>query len=186
MYFSFFVPDVNPPCGGYLSGSGSFSSPYYPNYYHDNAHCVWRLSAPSGQRILLTFSDLEWVRISVFVFSHFPQFKSHPLCLAWLKSESMSRKQKMFTVADDMGGGFFIHVSWSLLITTSVCFLQAGALLWLWLHHRVWRPLGRLQSAGSALPQLLSGYLPLLLQSHDRALQKRQFSREAWLPGRIH
>ena len=56
---TFFVPDVNPQCGGYLSGSGSFSSPYYPNYYHDNAHCVWRLSAPSGQRILLTFSDLE-------------------------------------------------------------------------------------------------------------------------------
>ncbi|XP_031435152.1 deleted in malignant brain tumors 1 protein-like [Clupea harengus] len=48
-----------PPCGGYLSGSGSFSSPYYPNYYHDNARCVWRLSAPSGQRILLTFADLE-------------------------------------------------------------------------------------------------------------------------------
>ncbi|XP_042565559.1 deleted in malignant brain tumors 1 protein isoform X3 [Clupea harengus] len=54
--------NVNPQCGGYLSGSGSFSSPYYPNYYHDNAHCVWRLSAPSGQRILLTFADLELER----------------------------------------------------------------------------------------------------------------------------
>ncbi|XP_063048132.1 deleted in malignant brain tumors 1 protein-like [Engraulis encrasicolus] len=48
-----------PPCGGYLNVSGSFSSPYYPSYYHDNAYCVWRLSAPSGQRVLLLFTDLE-------------------------------------------------------------------------------------------------------------------------------
>ncbi|KAG5267002.1 hypothetical protein AALO_G00238700 [Alosa alosa] len=48
-----------PPCGGNLDVSGSFSSPYYPNYYHDNAYCEWRLSAPSGQRVLLIFSDLE-------------------------------------------------------------------------------------------------------------------------------
>ncbi|KAL2082908.1 hypothetical protein ACEWY4_020681 [Coilia grayii] len=54
--------EPHPHCGGYLSGAGSFSSPYYPNYYHENAHCSWRLSAPSGQRILLTFSDLELER----------------------------------------------------------------------------------------------------------------------------
>ncbi|XP_063048275.1 deleted in malignant brain tumors 1 protein-like [Engraulis encrasicolus] len=51
--------ESHPPCGGVLNGSGTFSSPYYPNYYHDNAYCVWRLSAPSGQRVLLTFTDLE-------------------------------------------------------------------------------------------------------------------------------
>ncbi|XP_036403057.1 deleted in malignant brain tumors 1 protein [Megalops cyprinoides] len=49
----------HPPCGGNLYGSGSFSSPYYPNYYHDNAYCVWRISAPSGQRVFLTFTDIE-------------------------------------------------------------------------------------------------------------------------------
>ncbi|XP_063048656.1 deleted in malignant brain tumors 1 protein-like [Engraulis encrasicolus] len=52
------TPITNPPCGD-LSSSGSFSSPYYPNYYHDNAYCVWRLSAPPGQRVLLLFTDLE-------------------------------------------------------------------------------------------------------------------------------
>ncbi|XP_063047377.1 deleted in malignant brain tumors 1 protein-like [Engraulis encrasicolus] len=52
----------HPECGGYLSGSGTFSSPYHPSYYHDNAYCVWRLSAPSGQRVLLTFTELELER----------------------------------------------------------------------------------------------------------------------------
>ncbi|XP_041920839.1 deleted in malignant brain tumors 1 protein-like [Alosa sapidissima] len=52
----------HPECGGHLNGSGTFSSPYYPSYYHDNAYCVWSLSAPHGQRILLTFSDLEMER----------------------------------------------------------------------------------------------------------------------------
>ncbi|XP_048125600.1 deleted in malignant brain tumors 1 protein-like isoform X2 [Alosa alosa] len=55
------TPD-HPQCGGHLNGSGTFSSPYYPGYYHDNAYCVWSLSAPYGQRILLTFSDLEMER----------------------------------------------------------------------------------------------------------------------------
>ncbi|KAK7901234.1 hypothetical protein WMY93_018003 [Mugilogobius chulae] len=30
-------------CGGSLFGSGSFSSPNYPNYYQDNSYCVWQL-----------------------------------------------------------------------------------------------------------------------------------------------
>ncbi|KAK6328663.1 hypothetical protein J4Q44_G00006410 [Coregonus suidteri] len=50
---------THPTCGGNLHGSGSISSPYYPEYYHDNAYCVWHLSAPSGQRIFLSFTDLE-------------------------------------------------------------------------------------------------------------------------------
>uniref|UniRef100_A0AAY4AZX9 CUB and zona pellucida-like domains 1, tandem duplicate 1 n=1 Tax=Denticeps clupeoides TaxID=299321 RepID=A0AAY4AZX9_9TELE len=36
-------------CGGSLTGSGSFTSPNYPGYYPNNAHCIWYLSAPSGQ-----------------------------------------------------------------------------------------------------------------------------------------
>ncbi|XP_078145009.1 CUB and zona pellucida-like domains 1-1 protein [Centroberyx gerrardi] len=46
-------------CGGSLHGSGSFSSPYYPSYYHDNAYCVWHLTASYGQRIFLSITDLQ-------------------------------------------------------------------------------------------------------------------------------
>ncbi|XP_064790269.1 deleted in malignant brain tumors 1 protein-like [Oncorhynchus masou masou] len=53
------VSGTHPTCGGNLHGSGSISSPYYPEYYHDNAYCVWHLSAPSGQRIFMSFTDLE-------------------------------------------------------------------------------------------------------------------------------
>uniref|UniRef100_A0A671MTE7 CUB and zona pellucida-like domains 1, tandem duplicate 1 n=1 Tax=Sinocyclocheilus anshuiensis TaxID=1608454 RepID=A0A671MTE7_9TELE len=35
---------THPECGGHLYGSGLFSSPNYPSYYHDNAYCVWYLS----------------------------------------------------------------------------------------------------------------------------------------------
>ncbi|XP_036449013.1 deleted in malignant brain tumors 1 protein-like isoform X4 [Colossoma macropomum] len=55
-------PVTHPTCGGRLFDSGSISSPYYPNYYHDNAYCVWQLSAPAGQRIFLSFVDLELER----------------------------------------------------------------------------------------------------------------------------
>ncbi|XP_060790816.1 deleted in malignant brain tumors 1 protein-like [Neoarius graeffei] len=51
-----------PACGGRLHGSGSISSPYYPNYYHDNAYCEWQLSAPAGQTIFLSFQDLDLER----------------------------------------------------------------------------------------------------------------------------
>uniref|UniRef100_A0A8C8EUK2 CUB and zona pellucida-like domains 1, tandem duplicate 1 n=1 Tax=Oncorhynchus tshawytscha TaxID=74940 RepID=A0A8C8EUK2_ONCTS len=57
--FSSPVSGTHPTCGGNLHGSGSISSPYYPEYYHDNAYCVWHLSAPSGQRIFMSFTDLE-------------------------------------------------------------------------------------------------------------------------------
>ncbi|XP_061084687.1 deleted in malignant brain tumors 1 protein-like [Conger conger] len=46
-------------CGGRLQGSGSFSSPNYPNYYHDNAYCVWHISAPSQQQVVLTITDVQ-------------------------------------------------------------------------------------------------------------------------------
>ncbi|XP_072247684.1 CUB and zona pellucida-like domain-containing protein 1 [Leuresthes tenuis] len=46
-------------CGGSLFGSGTFSSPNYPNYYHDNAYCVWQLRAAYDQRIFLSFKHLQ-------------------------------------------------------------------------------------------------------------------------------
>ncbi|XP_066506067.1 deleted in malignant brain tumors 1 protein-like [Hoplias malabaricus] len=46
-------------CGGSLYNSGSILSPYYPNYYHDNAYCRWQLYAPEGQRVFLSFTDLQ-------------------------------------------------------------------------------------------------------------------------------
>ncbi|KAK2824435.1 hypothetical protein Q5P01_021610 [Channa striata] len=47
------------PCGGSLSGSGTFNSPNHPNYYHDNSYCVWQLKAASDHRIYLAFSYLQ-------------------------------------------------------------------------------------------------------------------------------
>ncbi|XP_051578458.1 deleted in malignant brain tumors 1 protein-like [Myxocyprinus asiaticus] len=54
--------DYHPECGGHLYGSGLFSTPNYPNYYHDNAYCVWYLSAQQGQRIFLSFTDVQLER----------------------------------------------------------------------------------------------------------------------------
>ncbi|XDV43105.1 hypothetical protein PO909_011645 [Leuciscus waleckii] len=51
-----------PQCGGHLYESGVFSSPNYPNYYHDNAYCVWYISAQQGQRIFLSFADVQLER----------------------------------------------------------------------------------------------------------------------------
>ncbi|XP_073784572.1 CUB and zona pellucida-like domain-containing protein 1 isoform X5 [Danio rerio] len=53
---------THPQCGGQLYDSGMFYSPNYPNYYHDNAYCVWFLSAQQGQRIFLTFADVQLER----------------------------------------------------------------------------------------------------------------------------
>ncbi|CAK6953084.1 deleted in malignant brain tumors 1 protein isoform X2 [Scomber scombrus] len=47
------------PCGGSLFGSGTFSSPNYPSYYHDNAYCVWQLKGSFDQRIYLAFTFLQ-------------------------------------------------------------------------------------------------------------------------------
>ncbi|XP_077094727.1 CUB and zona pellucida-like domain-containing protein 1 [Siphateles boraxobius] len=52
-------PVSQPQCGGHLYGSRLFSSPNYPSYYHDNAYCVWYLSAQQGQRIFLSFADVQ-------------------------------------------------------------------------------------------------------------------------------
>ncbi|KAL7861402.1 hypothetical protein SRHO_G00128430, partial [Serrasalmus rhombeus] len=50
---------TRPTCGGYYFDSGSISSPDYPNDYPNYAECVWQVSAPAGQRIFLSFVDLE-------------------------------------------------------------------------------------------------------------------------------
>ncbi|XP_044070449.1 deleted in malignant brain tumors 1 protein isoform X2 [Siniperca chuatsi] len=53
------MPTTASPCGGSLFGSGTFSSPNHPNYYHDNAYCVWQLRAAFDQRIFLAFTYLQ-------------------------------------------------------------------------------------------------------------------------------
>ncbi|XP_034093814.1 deleted in malignant brain tumors 1 protein-like [Gymnodraco acuticeps] len=54
-----YMPTTASPCGGSLYGSGSFSSPNHPNSYHNNAYCVWQLSAAHDQRIFLSFDYLQ-------------------------------------------------------------------------------------------------------------------------------
>nr|XP_055027444.1 uncharacterized protein LOC129417038 [Misgurnus anguillicaudatus] len=56
------ITDNHTACGGHLYGSGLFSSPNYPHYYDDNAYCVWYLSAQAGQRIFLSFADVQLER----------------------------------------------------------------------------------------------------------------------------
>lgn len=49
-------------CGGILATpTGSFTSPNYPNAYHNYANCVWTVSVSEGSRITLMFTafDLE-------------------------------------------------------------------------------------------------------------------------------
>ncbi|XP_051816285.1 deleted in malignant brain tumors 1 protein isoform X2 [Acanthochromis polyacanthus] len=47
------------PCGGYLFGSGTFSSPNHPDHYNDHSYCVWQLRASHDQRIYITFDFVE-------------------------------------------------------------------------------------------------------------------------------
>nr|XP_046258011.1 deleted in malignant brain tumors 1 protein isoform X4 [Scatophagus argus] len=53
------IPTTAAPCGGYLFGSGTFTSPNHPSYYHDNAYCIWQLRAADDQRIFLQFTYLQ-------------------------------------------------------------------------------------------------------------------------------
>ncbi|KAI3363315.1 hypothetical protein L3Q82_011939, partial [Scortum barcoo] len=53
------MPTTASPCGGFLFGSGNFSSPNHPNYYYDNAYCVWQIRASYDQRIFLSFTYLQ-------------------------------------------------------------------------------------------------------------------------------
>ncbi|VVC99646.1 unnamed protein product [Leptidea sinapis] len=47
-------------CGGTLTGvSGTISSPNYPNEYHENAECFYKIVTSSGSQIRLTFHELD-------------------------------------------------------------------------------------------------------------------------------
>uniref|UniRef100_A0A3Q1EFK3 Deleted in malignant brain tumors 1 protein-like n=1 Tax=Acanthochromis polyacanthus TaxID=80966 RepID=A0A3Q1EFK3_9TELE len=52
-------PPSGNPCGGYLFGSGTFSSPNHPDHYNDHSYCVWQLRASHDQRIYITFDFVE-------------------------------------------------------------------------------------------------------------------------------
>ncbi|KAL1257767.1 hypothetical protein QQF64_011011, partial [Cirrhinus molitorella] len=56
------TPASYTPVGRDLYGSGVFTSPNYPNYYNDNTYHVWYLTAQQGQRIFLTFTDVQLER----------------------------------------------------------------------------------------------------------------------------
>uniref|UniRef100_A0A3Q0RE11 CUB and zona pellucida-like domains 1, tandem duplicate 2 n=1 Tax=Amphilophus citrinellus TaxID=61819 RepID=A0A3Q0RE11_AMPCI len=58
-------PHSTGSCGGNLFGSGSFSSPNYPNYYNDNIYCVWQLTAAYNQRIFLTMIKTFYKEIQI-------------------------------------------------------------------------------------------------------------------------
>ncbi|KAK2878867.1 hypothetical protein Q8A67_019658 [Cirrhinus molitorella] len=64
-YYGGCCPDYHTsytPVGRDLYGSGVFTSPNYPNYYNDNTYHVWYLTAQQGQRIFLTFTDVQLER----------------------------------------------------------------------------------------------------------------------------
>ena len=47
-------------CGGGLTGSeGSFSSPYYPGTYPNNANCTWIITVNENMAVRLTFDVLN-------------------------------------------------------------------------------------------------------------------------------
>ncbi|CAB3235739.1 unnamed protein product [Arctia plantaginis] len=50
-------------CGGTLTGvSGTITSPNYPNDYHNNAECFYRIVTSTGSRVRISFTDLELER----------------------------------------------------------------------------------------------------------------------------
>ena len=42
-----------------MGPSGSFQSPDYPNSYPDNAYCRWKISVPSGKKVMVTFNSFK-------------------------------------------------------------------------------------------------------------------------------
>lgn len=47
-------------CGGVLYGDhGSFSSPNYPGTYANGTSCEWRIRAPSGRVVTVTFNQIS-------------------------------------------------------------------------------------------------------------------------------
>nr|CAD7261777.1 unnamed protein product [Timema shepardi] len=57
---NFITIDTSKMCGGsYFSATGIIRSPNYPNGYPRNKNCVWKITAPSGQQIMLNVTDFE-------------------------------------------------------------------------------------------------------------------------------
>jgi len=55
-------------CGASLVGpSGTFSSPNNPNSYPNNAYCRWKISVPSGKKVMVTFNSFKTQRDKDFV-----------------------------------------------------------------------------------------------------------------------
>ncbi|XP_052616087.1 deleted in malignant brain tumors 1 protein-like [Peromyscus californicus insignis] len=51
---------VNYTCGGLLDRHyGTFSSPFYPGNYPNNARCVWNILVPTNNHVTLTFRDVQ-------------------------------------------------------------------------------------------------------------------------------
>ena len=47
-------------CGGSISStSGRFASPQFPNSYPLSVECIWTINAPAGNRVFLTFNQLD-------------------------------------------------------------------------------------------------------------------------------
>ncbi|XP_034025114.1 cubilin [Thalassophryne amazonica] len=46
-------------CGGTLSGSGEFWTPYHPNFYPHNKECVWVINQPEGYVVTLNFQSFD-------------------------------------------------------------------------------------------------------------------------------
>ena len=47
-------------CGGDIEGTeGSIQSPGYPNSFAHRHSCTWRIRAPLGRKVTLTFLDLD-------------------------------------------------------------------------------------------------------------------------------
>ncbi|XP_039726730.1 scavenger receptor cysteine-rich domain-containing protein DMBT1 [Pteropus medius] len=53
-------PTAGYSCGGFLSRpSGSFSSPFYPGSYPNNAKCVWNIEVQNNDRVTIVFRDVQ-------------------------------------------------------------------------------------------------------------------------------
>ncbi|XP_066431073.1 deleted in malignant brain tumors 1 protein-like [Eleutherodactylus coqui] len=51
---------TGPNCGGILNQMhGSIRSPFFPNPYPPNSHCIWEIHVPSGYSIQLSFPHLD-------------------------------------------------------------------------------------------------------------------------------
>ena len=56
-------------CGGIVTGtSGVLTSPNFPNNYDHDDHCVWRIDAPVGETITVSWSAREPVYTCTIVY----------------------------------------------------------------------------------------------------------------------